>query len=308
MVWRSEIDEGSTRVSDDEEEARRPVESDEPLEEETQRLPTPSESAARSRGPESAAVDPVADPEATIFSRGLAPPVLIDEPETSGHPGVEASPASAPGSGPDPAAEGGEAPTVLLSEEPALSPESGGVEDLPTVVSFGIEESMGKPGLAPSSSLQPMMLERVEPSMGRGERVSFDATHWRASVGRSEQNDVRLYTASASREHAVISGNDAGEWVLTPNPGRDVVVDGELTSDPVVLEEGMNILLGADHLRCVAERLDRPSTAAAARAEGLQDRPVKSVRHGKSPSLSWWLIGIVAIVGIGLIGYAWFFG
>jgi hypothetical protein len=301
MVCCPRIDEGVARVSQDEEDTRRQGEPDDPLEERTEPLPARSDRPARSPRAE----NPVADPEATIFSRGLAPPVLIDEPGNTVHPRDELD--SAPVPGLDPAAEGEEAPTVVLRDA-ALSSEEGGMADLPTVVSSGTDESMRQAGLAPSSSLQPMLLERVDPSMGRGERVSLDATHWRVSLGRGENNNVRLYTASASRDHAVISGNEAGEWVLTPNPGRAVAVDGEPTSDPVVLEEGMNILLGADHLRCVVERLDRPRMAAATALDGFQDQPMKATGRKASSSLSWWLIGTVALVGIGLIAYAWFLG
>ena len=125
--------------------------------------------------------------------------------------------------------------------------------------------------LAPRSSLHPMLLERIEPSLGRGERLRLDASHWKLSLGRAEESDIRLYTASASREHAVIAGNQAGEWVLTLAAGKSVLIDGELTTQPVVLEVGMNIILGQDHLRCVTEGLARGEMAAQTAADAFRD-------------------------------------
>jgi hypothetical protein len=115
-----------------------------------------------------------------------------------------------------------------------------------------IETTILEASFEPGSSLQPILLERIEPSLGRGERLLLDASKRKLSVGRAESNDVRLYTASASREHAVIAGNDDSEWVLTPSAGKSVMIDGEITTEPVVLEVGLNIILGQDHLRCVA--------------------------------------------------------
>ncbi len=122
--------------------------------------------------------------------------------------------------------------------------------------------------LAPSSSLRPMLLERIEPSLGRGERLRLDAAHWKVSLGRAEECDIRLYTASASRQHATITGTERGEWLLTPLAGKTVGIDGESVSEPLVLEMGMNIVLGQDHLRCVAEGLAPGEMAARTAAEG----------------------------------------
>jgi hypothetical protein len=136
--------------------------------------------------------------------------------------------------------------------------------------------------LAPSSSLRPMLLERIEPSLGRGERLRLDAAQWKVSLGRAEESDIRLYTASASREHASIAGNEQGEWVLYPIPEKSVRIDGEDVTEPIVLEGGMNILLGQDQLRCVTEGLDRSATVAATVAEGIGDtHGWRTFRFGK---------------------------
>ena len=153
--------------------------------------------------------------------------------------------------------------------------------------------------IAPSSSLRPLLLERIEPSLGRGERLRLDATHWNVSLGRAEESYVRLYTASASRDHATIAGNEKGEWVLTPAPNKSVLIDGESISEDIVLEVGTNIVLGQDHLRCVAEGLDRAASAAATVADGFKDPDGGGNRR---------VIVIGLVLGAAtLIGIAWAF-
>ena len=179
-----------------------------------------------------------------------------------------------------------------------------------TIATFAQQDLTSGVRLAPSSSLRPLLLERIEPSLGRGERIRLDASHWKRSLGRAEESDVRLYTASASREHAVISGNAAGEWVLMLATGKSVLIDGEMTTESVVLEAGMNIVLGQDHLRCVREGLDRREMAAETTADAFRD-PVDSksrmLRHwaGRSNSERW-TIGVMAAVAAGSILFALF--
>ena len=149
-----------------------------------------------------------------------------------------------------------------------------------------------------------MLLERIEPSLGRGERLRLDTAHGPMRVGRAEENDIRLYTDSASREHALIAGNELGEWVLIPAEGKGVEIDGEAVTDPVTLEAGLNLVMGRDHLRCVTEPLDRSQRAAPATA--LRDESLSGVARVGGFAWSWWLIGCVALVSLGLIAFAWF--
>ncbi|MEM9175623.1 MAG: FHA domain-containing protein [Myxococcota bacterium] len=161
-----------------------------------------------------------------------------------------------------------------------------------------------KSAIAPSAALTPMLLERIEPSLGRGERLRLDAAHWHVRIGRAEHNELRLYTASASRDHAVIAGNEAGEWVLTPAEGKSVSIDGDLTAEPVELEVGMNLVFGGDHLRCVNEGQGREAPSLAPAAEA----PIAAEPAARSGRASWVLIGVVAATGLGLIVYAWVSG
>lgn len=162
--------------------------------------------------------------------------------------------------------------------------------------------STQRSSIAPTAALSPMLLERIEPSLGRGERLRLDAAHWRLRVGRAEHNDLRLYTASASRDHAVIEGTEAGAWVLTPLAGKAVSVDGDPMQDPVELEVGMNLVFGGDHLRCVADAPPREETTSSTLADG---RPASGT-SGRGGRASWILIGVIAATGLGLMAYAWF--
>lgn len=221
------------------------------------------------------------DSEDTTLSGPLAPPLRLE-------------------SAPSESREEEDATHVVPVE--ALSPEPG--PEKQSVDDAGNEPPpRTRTAIAPSASLPPMLLERIEPSLGRGERIRLDAAHWRVRIGRAEHNDLRLYTASASRDHAEIVGNESGDWVLTPESGRQVAIDGYGTDDPVVLEVGMNLVFGGDHLRCVTEALGRDNMAAATVAEGFGETTGR-----KGGALSWWIIGAIAIVGLGLIAWAWFVG
>jgi hypothetical protein len=168
-------------------------------------------------------------------------------------------------------------------------------EDFETLVAPLPVKASPSTAIAPSASLRPMLLERIEPSLGRGERLRLDAAQWQVSLGRAQESDIHLYTASASRVHASIAGNESGEWVLTPETGKTVLIDGEGVAQPVVLEAGMNIVLGQDHLRCVDEGLERrrnatgsASASSRASAEGGQGRIV----------IAGILLGAVTLIGL----------
>ena len=167
-----------------------------------------------------------------------------------------------------------------------------------------------RPDAAPleaSSEAQAMWLERVEPALGRGERTRLDVSDGEMTLGRSEASDIRLYTASASREHASIEENEAGQWVLTPASGKSVLVDGEETCLPVVLEVGMNVVLGRDHLRCVIAGLESGGMEAPTAADGLGGSRGWFRGSGRG-GRRWVLLGVVALIGVGLFFYIYLRG
>ena len=134
----------------------------------------------------------------------------------------------------------------------------------------------------------------------------LDSSRARFSVGRAEHNDIRLYTASASREHAVIECNDTGEWILTPAGGKTVGVDGEEERVPVVLEPGLNLVMGGDHLRCLDEEHAGGVRAPETNIEAFDDGAPPSARSGGANKMTpfWWIVSCLALAGVGLILFA----
>jgi len=236
------------------------------------------------------------DYDTTTWVGSAGPPILIDE-----------------STGPVPLRPDASGATSDLESDPPPDAEEAAAEE---ATALAVVEAAYEPGLKPStdiretippsSNLRPMLLERIEPSLGRGERLRLDAAHWRVQLGRADENDVRLYTASASRFHAEIAGNEAGEWVLTPEPGRSVKVDGDPASEPIILEVGMNLVMGGDHLRCVTEGPARDDVAARTTADAFEEAALRSDPLGIA--WSWRLIGGIALVGAVLSGFAWFMG
>jgi pSer/pThr/pTyr-binding forkhead associated (FHA) protein len=96
-----------------------------------------------------------------------------------------------------------------------------------------------------------LLLERIQPTLGRGDRIPLVASRMPLRVGRAEENEIRLLTASASRRHATIELDGAGRWVIVPVEGRVLRVDGDEVAGAVVLEPGLNLVMGGDHLRCI---------------------------------------------------------
>lgn len=140
--------------------------------------------------------------------------------------------------------------------------------------------------------LQSMWLERIDPSFKRGEQIRLDPGTRRVRVGRAESNEIRLYTGSTSREHAIIEANEAGDWVLIPLEGKNVHVDGDLVSEPMILEAGMNLVLGADHLRCVL--MDQPVSEAS--EPTANEGPGKKTRSLWRSDSALWKFGIAILL------------
>ena len=152
-----------------------------------------------------------------------------------------------------------------------------------------------------SARPNPILLERIEPSVARGEEISLDARRAAWRVGRSERSEIRLYTTSASREHALISANGQGGWLITPCPGKQVSIDGEPTSIPVLLEPGMNLVLGGDHLRCAIEAPAPSPPEACIRADGPADRDATRPRRASLRRR----LGFLVILGVTLFLVSW---
>jgi hypothetical protein len=99
------------------------------------------------------------------------------------------------------------------------------------------------------SDLQPQALpaarlQRMKPA-GRSDIVTLDRTHY--LLGRLPSCDLRLYSQTASREHAQLSARE-GRWYLTPVTGKVVLVNGTQVKEEVPLTHKMRLQLGGDEL------------------------------------------------------------
>jgi len=139
----------------------------------------------------------------------------------------------------------------------------------------------------------PVWLERIEPATARGERLRLEARPARVLVGRAETSAVRLYSATASREHAEIGVDEAGTWWIVPRGGREIRIDGDATCESVPLEEGMNLGFGADRLRCTFQ----PARDGGTERSGIRGSEGGSVGEtGRPPG--WAIRGLVLAIGI----------
>ena len=111
----------------------------------------------------------------------------------------------------------------------------------------GTSASGDAPAVAPDLDL---VLLRIAPAARRGEVVPLDPKSAPLALGRAEANAIRLFTATASRSHAMLRVCAAEGWLIEPVPGRTLSIDGDPSQEAVPLEPGMNIRMGDDHLRC----------------------------------------------------------
>jgi hypothetical protein len=87
-------------------------------------------------------------------------------------------------------------------------------------------------------------LQRMQPP-GRSDIVTLDRTHY--LMGRLPSCDLRLYSQTASREHAQLTAR-AGRWYLTPVSGKVVLVNGSQVKEEIPLTHKMRLQLGGDEL------------------------------------------------------------
>jgi len=107
-------------------------------------------------------------------------------------------------------------------------------------------------------AVPPARLQRMAPP-GRSDIVNLDRTHY--LMGRLPSCDLRLYSQTASREHAQLTARD-GRWYLTPVTGKVVLVNGTQVKEEVPLTHKMRLQLGGDELVFLDE--SGPAVVAAA--------------------------------------------
>jgi len=165
-----------------------------------------------------AGAEPAAPIPNETTRRAVAPPPMPKPPPAAG----AADPASAPSSKmPQPAV-------------PPPLPEGGGDFAEHTILLADLQRQ-----IVPAARLQ-----RMQPP-GRSDIVSLDRTHY--LMGRLPSCDLRLYSQTASREHAQLTARD-GRWYLTPVSGKVVLVNGSQVKEEVPLTHKMRLQLGGDEL------------------------------------------------------------
>ena len=123
------------------------------------------------------------------------------------------------------------------------------------------EEDDDKTFVMPVSRLA-ARLERMQPA-GRSDMIRLDRSSYR--VGRSDTCDIRLYSSTASREHAHLSNRD-GKWYVSPLAERVVLVDGEPVRAEALLTHKMRVKFGGDELLFLDETaVPQPRAAPVAR-------------------------------------------
>lgn len=144
------------------------------------------------------------------------------------------------------------------------------------------------------SSLQeqavpPARMQRMAPP-GRSDVVNLDRTHF--LMGRLPSCDFRLYSQTASREHAQLTARD-GRWYLTPVAGKVVLVNGSPVKEEVTLTHKMRLQLGGDELIFLDE-----SGATEVRGEA-------SAGTGAALGDGRWIALVVALVALALVVWLW---
>src|SRR5205085_3720115 len=116
----------------------------------------------------------------------------------------------------------------------------------------------------------------------------LDRTHY--LMGRLPSCDLRLYSQTASREHAELTVRD-GRWYLMPVAGKTVLVNGTQVKEEVPLRHKMRLQLGGDELLFLDE-----SGATAA---------VEAPRVGTELASNRWLVIAIGLAVLAVVLWLW---
>lgn len=202
---------------------------------------------------------------------GVAPPPL---PKAPAAPSV-GTPA-APPAAPAPAAPAPSAPATVKA--PVQPPPAGDFAEH-TVLLASLQ----------AQAVPPARMQRMAPP-GRSDVVNLDRTHF--LMGRLPSCDFRLYSQTASREHAQLTARD-GHWYLTPVAGKVVLVNGSPVKEEVPLTHKMRLQLGGDELIFLDES---GATEVREAAPAGTTAAFGDVR---------WIALVVALVALALVVWLW---
>ncbi|MEW6268624.1 MAG: FHA domain-containing protein, partial [Thermodesulfobacteriota bacterium] len=153
-------------------------------------------------------------------------------------------PPSTPSAAP-PAAPAGQGPTGTVAEPRAAAPsparEDVTVDPLRGRAAAGEERTV----ILPRKVASTLQLKRVAPS-GQAETLTLERPN--LMLGRGHGCDVKLFTPTASREHARMWFQD-GQWRIAALERKSLYIDGVRQAEGEVrLRNGMRLRLGDDEL------------------------------------------------------------
>jgi hypothetical protein len=174
-----------------------------------------------------------------------APPAMPRAPQAQ----PAAQPAPAEAAPPSDAAREGEtrilpqrpaiAPPPAAASRPAQAPRRPAADD-----EAGEDEGRTVVMLGEAPAPTRVRLQRMKPA-GRSEIVVLDRETY--LIGRSQACDLKLYSPSASREHARLASRE-GKWYLRPINQKTVIANGVQVKEEVRLTHKMRLQFGGDEL------------------------------------------------------------
>jgi hypothetical protein len=191
------------------------------------------------------------------------------------------APVGAPPKAPAPASPSSAGTTVPQPTAPPPRPPSSGGDFT--------EHTILLSDLQPQA-VPPARLQRMAPP-GRSDIINLDRTHY--LLGRLPSCDLRLYSQTASREHATLTARD-GHWFLTPVAGKTVLVNGTQVKEEVPLTHKMRLQLGGDELLFLDE--SGPTDVAEAPRGGAVATAVSGNR---------WLLIVLGLVVLAVVVWLW---
>jgi hypothetical protein len=131
----------------------------------------------------------------------------------------------------------------------------------------------------------PWQLVRLDPPERSGEILTLDDAAGHHQLGRSNECDLQLHTATASRRHAELRRREDGSWIVQAVAGKSLLADGEPVEGECDLCEGLALTLGGDRLRC-------RQVEAGPAAAGTGEPPVR----GSLPLWTGWTGGAILLM------------
>jgi hypothetical protein len=150
--------------------------------------------------------------------------------------------------------------------------------------------------LGAAEQLHPLvMVDHIEPP-GHSQSVTLAGASY--VIGRAVTCDIRLFSDTASREHARLLRR-ADAWVLVPSEGKMVLANGTVVRDEVRLENRMLLQLGGDQLRVIDQAAALAAAEPAPAPVPVPPSPVET------PARRWRWLAFVLVSAAVLAAILW---